>query len=80
MLGCRIDGLLFNMRILLLQEIRSEVEMKDNASPNLVVRYYTSCAGSLVQENNKCQGIEEGSTVDFTVNIEVRAKLRTVFG
>lgn len=54
------------------QEIRSEVEMKDNASPNLVVRYYTSCAGSLVQENNKCQGIEEGSTVDFTVNIEVK--------
>lgn len=45
--------------------------MIDTAGPGIKVRYYTACTGTLVQENNKCEGLKAGDIVDFTISIEV---------
>ena len=59
------------------QLITSSVEMKDTASAGVKIRYYTSCLGDLLQENNKCDGLRVGSLVNFTVSIEVLASVST---
>jgi len=53
------------------QLITSSVEMKDTASAGVRIRYYTSCFGDLLQENNRCDGLRAGSLVNFTVSVEV---------
>lgn len=45
--------------------------MTDTAGPEVKVRYYTACTGTLVQENNKCEGLKVGDIVNFTISIEV---------
>ncbi|KAI9549957.1 hypothetical protein GHT06_007613 [Daphnia sinensis] len=52
------------------EKISSSVEMMDTAGPEVKVRYYTACTGTLVQENNKCGGLKVGDIVNFTISIE----------
>ena len=46
--------------------------MKDNATGDVKVTYYSSCLrnGPLVQ-TNKCDGLNVGTVVNFTAKIEV---------
>ena len=46
--------------------------MKDNATGDVKVTYYSSCLrnGPLVQ-TNKCDGLKVGTVVNFTARIEV---------
>ena len=53
------------------QLITSSLELKDTAPPGVKIRYYTSCLARLLQENNKCDGLRVGSTINFTVSVEV---------
>lgn len=48
--------------------------MKDTAGPDFKVRYFTSCTGTTLHENNKCDGLKVGTTVNFTISIEVAKK------
>ena len=45
--------------------------MKDTSGNGINVHYYTACTGSVVQENNKCDGLKVGATVNFIVSVEV---------
>jgi len=53
------------------QLITSSLELKDTAPPGVKIRYYTSCLARLLQENNKCDGLRVGSTINFTVSVEI---------
>lgn len=55
-----------------MQQISTTIELKDTATNGFKVRYFTSCAGTLIQENNKCEGVKVGSTVDYSISIEVK--------
>ncbi|XP_072388353.1 integrin beta-PS-like [Diabrotica undecimpunctata] len=53
--------------------ISSSVEIKDNSSNALNIKYFSKClnsAGALVQ-TNKCSNIKVGDVVTFKINIEV---------
>ncbi|XP_057381289.1 integrin beta-PS-like [Daphnia carinata] len=52
------------------EKISLSVEMIDTSGPEVRVRYYTACTGTLVQENNKCEGLKVGDIVNFTISIE----------
>ncbi|XP_057381290.1 integrin beta-PS-like [Daphnia carinata] len=52
------------------EKISSSVEMIDTSGPEVRVRYYTACTGTLVRENNKCEGLKVGDIVNFTISIE----------
>jgi len=45
--------------------------MKDTSGNGINIRYYTACTGSIIQENNKCDGLKVGAAVSFTVSVEV---------
>ena len=54
--------------------ITSEVDMKDNATDGVQLRYFTRCLqplGSPLNETRKCDGLGVGTIIDFTVSINV---------
>ncbi|KAM8718425.1 hypothetical protein ACLKA7_001609 [Drosophila subpalustris] len=53
-------------------KISSTVEMKDNATGDVKITYYSSCLtnGPLIK-TNKCSGLKVGDKVTFTANITV---------
>ncbi|XP_014230256.1 integrin beta-PS [Trichogramma pretiosum] len=53
--------------------ISSSIEMKDTASSNVNLKYYSSCLGGPMVETNKCDGMKVGNKVEFTVEVEVPA-------
>merc|ERR1719411_1632184 len=54
------------------EAITSTIEMKDNATGNVKVSYYSRCMGDGPPvKTNKCSGLRVGSRVQFTAKIEV---------
>ena len=55
------------------EAITSVLEMKDNATGNVKVTYFSSCTDSNgpLRQTNKCSGLKVGSKVSFTAKIEV---------
>ena len=61
------------------QAITSFVEMKDNSTEFVRVRYYSSClSGGPPEETNRCDGLRIGQQVNFTAKIEVRVTAEVV--
>lgn len=54
-------------------QITSEVELKDNASSNVKVTYYSKCLGNKEEKTNICKGLKVGTTVSFNAEIEVES-------
>jgi len=52
-------------------KITSHVELKDNATNNVRISYYSSCVGTKREETNICKGLKVGSTVNFDAVLEV---------
>merc|ERR1719410_468034 len=55
------------------EAITSTIEMKDNATGNVRVTYFSSCLdpNSPPRQTNKCSGLKVGTRVMFTAKIEV---------
>jgi protocadherin alpha len=53
------------------EKITSTVELKDNATSNVKMTYYSSCVGLKREERHICEGLKTGSTVNFDVVLEV---------
>jgi len=54
------------------EAITSSIEMKDNATGNVKVTYFSSCVGNgPLMQTNKCSGLKVGTQVMFTAKIEV---------
>merc|ERR1719210_414638 len=55
------------------EAITSTIEMKDNATGNVRVTYFSSCLdpNSPPRQTNKCSGLKVGTKVTFTAKIEV---------
>lgn len=55
-----------------LQKISSSVEMKDNATGDVKITYYSSCLTNGPEiKTNKCSGLKVGDKVTFTAQITV---------
>lgn len=52
-------------------KITSGVEMKDNATGNVKITYYSKCLGNQVEKTNICKGLKVGTNVTFEAKIEV---------
>jgi protocadherin alpha len=52
-------------------KISSSVEMKDNASGNIKIKYYSTCLGTTRMETNKCDELKVGDVVSFETEIVV---------
>ncbi|CAG0881559.1 unnamed protein product [Darwinula stevensoni] len=54
-------------------QITSSVEMKDNATSNVQITYFSRCLdeGGPLKQTNRCDGLKVGTKVQFTVRIEV---------
>lgn len=52
-------------------KITSSVELKDNATSNIRVSYYSTCMGVKREETSICKGLKVGSTVNYDVILEV---------
>lgn len=52
-------------------KITSEVQLKDNATDNIKVKYFSECLGGKKEQTDICKGLRIGSTVNFSVEIEV---------
>ncbi|XP_062141727.1 integrin beta-PS isoform X2 [Drosophila sulfurigaster albostrigata] len=53
-------------------KISSTVEMKDNATGDVKITYYSSClSNGPLTKTNKCSGLKVGDKVTFTANITV---------
>lgn len=55
------------------EQITSEVELKDNASSNVIVTYYSKCLGNKLEKTNVCKGLKIGTNVEFSAEIEVKS-------
>lgn len=54
--------------------ISSSIEMKDDASNYINLKYFSDCLGKIpFTETNKCDGLKIGNKVEFTVEVEVPA-------
>lgn len=54
------------------QRISSSVEMKDNSTSAISIKYHSNCLGKGAQEpTNKCDGLKVGDVVKFTAEIMV---------
>ncbi|RWS14876.1 integrin beta-PS-like protein [Dinothrombium tinctorium] len=53
------------------QKITSVVELKDNATSDVKVSYYSSCVGDERKETAECKGLHVGTTIDYDIVIEV---------
>ena len=51
--------------------ISSSIEMKDTASDNVKLRYFSKCLGGSPVETNKCDNLKVGKKVEFTVEVKV---------
>lgn len=52
-------------------KITSAVELKDNATNNVKITYFSSCLNQKKEETNICRGLRVGDTVTFEAKIEV---------
>lgn len=52
-------------------KITSAVELKDNATSDIRIRYFSSCLGTKREETNVCKGLRVGTTVEFEAEIEI---------
>lgn len=61
--------------IIILQKISSSIEMKDTASSDIKVTYYSKCLDTdgELKQTNKCDGLKVGTLVNFEAKIEVTA-------
>lgn len=55
------------------EKITSGVEMKDDASSDIKVTYFSSCLDGKKEKRNTCKGLKVGTTVTFEAHIEVSA-------
>lgn len=53
--------------------ITSEIELKDNATSNVELKYRSACIGWDPKRPNVCKGLKVGSTVTFDVDLEVKS-------
>lgn len=53
------------------KKITSEIELKDNATSNVKISYWSSCLDGNKIERNNCKGLRVGNTVTFEAKIEV---------
>ena len=53
------------------EKITSHVELKDNATNNVKISYFSSCVDKKREETNICKGLKVGSTVLFDAILEV---------
>ncbi|XP_018335576.1 integrin beta-PS isoform X1 [Agrilus planipennis] len=55
------------------QQISSSVELKDNATSNIKINYYSKCLNSTGpdKKTNKCENIKVGDIVNFRLDIEL---------
>lgn len=53
------------------QKISSSVEMKDNATSDIRVTYYSTCLDGELKERSKCEGLKVGNLVRFEAEIVV---------
>ena len=58
-------------------KITSNVELKDNATDNVKITYFSSCLGQKKEQTNICKGLRVGDNVTFEVKIEVTSCPRT---
>ncbi|KAK4304644.1 hypothetical protein Pmani_023412 [Petrolisthes manimaculis] len=52
-------------------KITSKVELKDNATSPVSIRYFSKCKSNTEKETSVCQGLKVGDQVDFRVEITV---------
>ncbi|XP_045617424.1 integrin beta-PS [Procambarus clarkii] len=52
-------------------KITSKVELKDNATAPVFIRYFSKCKGSTEKETSVCQGLRVGDQVEFRAEITV---------
>lgn len=59
--------------MILLQAIRSEVILRDNAADGVQIRYFTNCLDPFdeLKETRVCGGLGVGNIVNYTVSINV---------
>ncbi|CAL4140762.1 unnamed protein product, partial [Meganyctiphanes norvegica] len=53
------------------QKITSKVELKDNATKPISIRYFSKCKGLVEKETSECKGLRVGDTVDFRLEVTV---------
>ena len=53
------------------KKITSKVELRDNSSDSVQIRYMSSCLGGSNRETNICHNIGVGQTVEFEVELKV---------
>ncbi|KAF0293498.1 Integrin beta-PS [Amphibalanus amphitrite] len=51
--------------------ITSFVEMKDNSTEFVRIRYYSACRGNTTTETNRCDKLKIGQQVNFTAKVEL---------
>lgn len=54
-----------------IQKITSKVELKDNATAPVSIRYFSKCIGSTEKETSVCQGLRVGDQVEFRAEVTV---------
>lgn len=52
-------------------KITSKVELKDNATAPVTIKYYSKCLGDVEYPTNFCDGLKVGNFVEFRVEISV---------
>ncbi|KAK8725734.1 hypothetical protein OTU49_010446 [Cherax quadricarinatus] len=52
-------------------KITSKVELKDNATAPVFIRYFSKCKGSTEKETSVCQGLRVGDQVEFRAEVTV---------
>ena len=57
--------------VLFLQKITSKVELKDNATAPVGIRYFSKCKGTTETETNVYKGLRVGDQVDFRLEITI---------
>ncbi len=53
------------------EKITSKVELRDNSSNAVEIRYMSSCLGSSKSETKMCHNIGNGKTIEFDVELKV---------
>ncbi|XP_071541233.1 integrin beta-PS isoform X2 [Panulirus ornatus] len=52
-------------------KITSKVELKDNATAPVTIRYFSKCMGGTEKETSVCQGLRVGDEVEFRAEVTV---------
>ena len=57
------------------QKITSKVELKDNATSPVVIKYYSKCKGTTEKATSECKGLRVGDQVEFRAEITVSCNI-----